>query len=103
MIIFNTTFHVEDDVRDAYIRFMKEYYIVEAANSGFLHEPRFARIHAQHEESGNSYSLQFKVKNVDTLNHWYAIGGEKLQKELTTRFGNKALGFVTLLEEIDLE
>lgn len=102
MIIFNTTFHVEDDVCDKYIRFMKEYYIVKAANSGFLHEPRFARIHAQHEESGSSYSLQFKVKNLDTLNHWYAAEGEALQKEITTHFGNRALGFVTILEEIDL-
>lgn len=102
MIIFNTTFHVEDELCDDYIRFIKETYVIRAVNSGFLHEPRFARIHAQHEESGTSYSLQFKVKNVDTLNHWYATEGEALQKELTARFGNKALGFVTLLEEISL-
>lgn len=102
MIIFNTTFHVEDKVCNDYIRFIKDVYIIKATNSGFLHEPRFARIHAQHEESGTSYSLQFKVKNVDTLNHWYAIEGEALQKELTSLFGNKALGFVTLLEEISL-
>jgi hypothetical protein len=102
MIIFNTTFLVEDDICDEYTRFMREFYIIEAMNSGFLQEPRFARIHAQHEESGTSYSLQFKVKNVDTLNHWYATDGEVLQKELTRRFGDKALGFVTLLEEIDL-
>jgi len=102
MIIFNTTFHVEDDALNNYISFMKEIYIPKAANSGFLHEPRFARIHSQHEESGSSYSLQFKVKNVDTLNHWFATEGQALQQELTTKFGNKALGFVTLLEEIEL-
>ncbi len=102
MIIFNTTFHVEDDVLNDYIGFMKETYIVRAAGSGFLHEPRFARIHAQHEESGSSYSLQFKVKNVDTLNHWFSTEGQILQDELTTRFGDKAVGFVTLLEEIEL-
>ncbi|MDU1889789.1 MAG: DUF4286 family protein [Dysgonomonas sp.] len=102
MIIYNTTFHVEDDICEAYIAFMKGVYIQQAANSGFLFEPRFARIHAQHEESGTSYSLQFKVKNVDTLNHWFSTEGATLQKELTSRFGNKALGFVTLLEEIAL-
>lgn len=102
MIIFNTTFHAEDDVLDDYITFMKEVYIPRAAGSGFLHEPRFARIHSQHEESGSSYSLQFMVKNVDTLNHWFAMEGQTLQEEMTARFGNKALGFVTLLEEIEL-
>ncbi|MBK5721587.1 DUF4286 family protein [Dysgonomonas sp. Marseille-P4677] len=102
MIIFNTTFHVEDDVCNNYLAFMKEIYIPKAANSGFLHEPRFAKIHAQHEQSGTSYSLQFKVKNVDTLNYWFEKEGESLQKELTSHFGNKALGFVTLMEEINL-
>ncbi|MDR1089774.1 MAG: DUF4286 family protein [Prevotella sp.] len=102
MIIFNTTFHVENDVLNDYINFMKETYIVRAANSGFLHEPRFARIQAQHEESGSSYSLQFRVKNADTLNHWFSSEGEILQGELASLFGNKVLGFVTLLEEIEL-
>lgn len=102
MIIFNTTFHVEDDICEDYLQFMKDVYVVQASNSGFLHEPRFARIHSQHEESGTSYSLQFKVKNVDTLNHWYSTEGQELQKKLTERFENKALGFVTLLEEIEL-
>lgn len=102
MIIFNTTFHVEDDVLNDYLQFMKETYITSASASGFLHEPRFCRIHAQHEESGSSYSLQFKVKNVDTLNHWFSTQGQELQEKLTERFGNKAMGFVTLLEEIDL-
>ena len=102
MIIFNTTYHVEDEILDDYILFMKENYIITAASSGFLYEPRFCRIHSQHEESGSSYSLQFKVKNVDTLNHWFATEGQTLQREMSTRFGNKALGFVTLMEEIDL-
>lgn len=102
MIIFNTTFHVEEGVREEYVRFMKEVYIVRAATSGFLLEPRFSLIQAQHEENGRSYSLQFRVKNVDTLNHWFATEGQDLQKELTVRFGNKALGFVTLMDEIEL-
>ncbi|WP_029905380.1 DUF4286 family protein [Prevotella sp. 10(H)] len=102
MIIFNTTFHVEDNVCNEYISYMKEIHIPRAAGSGFLHDPRFARIHPQHEENGSSYSLQFRVKNIDTLNHWFETEGLALQKELTERFGNKALGFVTLMEEIAL-
>lgn len=102
MIIFNTTFHVEDEILDEYVNFIKNTYILKAANSGFLHEPRFCRIHPQHEENGSSYSLQFKIKNVDTLNYWLSVEGESLQKELTSLFGNKALGFVTLMEEIEL-
>ncbi|MDR1883151.1 MAG: DUF4286 family protein [Prevotella sp.] len=102
MIIFNTTFHVEDSVCNDYINYMKDIYIPEAVVDGSLSKPRFARIQAQHEESGNSYSLQFQVENAGALDRWFKTQGPALQKEIAARFGNKVLGFVTLLEEIEL-
>lgn len=102
MIIFNTTFHVGDDVHDDCLLFFRNTYIPQAVSSGFLFDPRLALIHAQHEENGVSYSLQFKVKNVETLNHWLASDGQTLQTTLTSLFGNKVLGFITLLEEVSL-
>ncbi len=102
MIIFNTTFHIEDDVHDMGICFLRETYIPSATNSGFLFEPRLARIHQQYEEKGSSYSLQFRVKNIDSLNHWMSTEGQSLLKELTQRFGNKIMGFITLMDEISL-
>jgi hypothetical protein len=101
MLIYNTTFHIEDDIRDAYLEYMKQQYIPEAVNSGFVYAPCFARIHPQHEERGASYSLQLKVKNMDTLNYWLETEGKRLQLELSVKFGNKAAGFATLLEEIE--
>lgn len=102
MIIFNTTFHIEDDVETACVNYLRNTYIIKAVNSGFLFEPRLALIHAQHEESGTSYSLQFKVKNIDTLDYWLSAEGKQLQQELVDKFGNRVVGFITLLEEIDL-
>lgn len=102
MIIFNTTFHVEDSARSNFVAYMKETYIPKAMNSGFLHEPRFAKIQGQYDQGGSSYSLQFKVKNVDTLNYWFEKEGLALQKDLTDHFGDAAIGFVTLMEEIEL-
>ncbi|GAB6013253.1 DUF4286 family protein [Viscerimonas tarda] len=101
MLIFNTTFHVEDDIQEAYLEYMRQTYIPVATNSGFLHMSCFAHIYPQHEEQGTSYSLQLRAKNTDTFNYWMKTEGEKLQRELASKFGNKVLGFVTLLEEID--
>ena len=102
MIIFNTTFHADDDVKDQFLQYLKENYIPTASSSGFLFAPRLSLIHRQHEEGGVSYSLQFSIKNVDTLNHWLSTSGAELQQELTKSFGNKVMGFITLLEEIEL-
>jgi hypothetical protein len=100
MIIFNTTYHVDEVVHNEYLEYIREIFIPQAVESGFLFEPRLARIVPQHNEPGMSYSLQFRVKNNDTLDLWFQLSGNKLNRELVVRFGNKVAGFVTLLEEI---
>ena len=50
-----------------------------------------------------SLSVQFHVKNIDTLNFWLQNEGNNLHRALVARFGHKIAGFSTLLEEIDWE
>lgn len=101
MIIFNTTYHVEDEVHSDYLTFIRDSFIPKALESGFLMEARLARIVPQYNEPGTSYSLQFRVKNSDTLQFWLNESGDLLNKALVDKFGNKVLSFVTLLEEMD--
>lgn len=102
MIIFNTTFHLEDEIHDECLTYLKKEYIPQAITNSLLHDPRLALIHAQHEESGVSYSLQFRTKNVESLEVWMEGIGQELQKDMNARFGTKACGFITLLEEVEL-
>ncbi len=102
MIIFNTTFHLEDEIHDECLAYLRDEYIPQAIKDALLHDPRLALIHAQHEESGVSYSLQFRTKDVETLEVWMEGVGQELQKDMNARFGAKACGFMTLLEEIEL-
>lgn len=102
MIIYNTTFHMDRDVVEECLVFLKSTYIPAAASSGFLLKPRLCSIITGDEEEGKSYSLQFHVKNTDTLHYWMEQEGCKLQDKLVNRFGAKVTGFSTLLEEIDL-
>lgn len=103
MIVYNTTFHIEKDILKESLEYLKTDYIPRAAASGFLLRPRFMRILNTSEDEGVSYSVQFHVKNVDTLNFWLKSEGAGMQKELVTRFGSRIVGFSTLLEEIELE
>lgn len=100
MLIFNTTFHVEDGLQDEFIGFLKTIYVPQALVSNLLVEPSLAKIDRQHEESGVSYALQFKTDNIDTLNKWVEQTGENLSLEMSKKFGIKVGGFATLLEEI---
>jgi hypothetical protein len=95
MTIVNTTFHVDDDVRDDYLEYMKRFYIPEARETG-AKVICFARIDPQHETQGTSYSLQLKLDYECQRSR-----ADGILHKLYDRFGNRVLGFQTLLEEID--
>ena len=102
MIIYNITFHLENEVHDKALLYLKNDFISKAVGCGFMLEPRLAYIHRQHEETGSSYSLQFNAKNIETLNLWNSTTGKTLFDEINSLFGNKVIGFSTILEEIEL-
>lgn len=102
MIVYNTTFHIDSKALEEALKYLKEEYIPRATASGFLHTPGLLRVMHTAEDEGVSYSVQFRVKNVDTLNFWLQHEGKTLQQGLVNRFGHQIAGFTTLLEEIEL-
>ena len=56
MLIYNTTFQVDDDVHDNFMIWIKESYIPEIQKHGTLKAPRICRI-LSHREEGSAYSL----------------------------------------------
>lgn len=103
MIVYNTTFHIEKEVQQEALEYLKNNYIRKAILSGFLLQPCLRRVMQTEQEEGISLSIQFHVKNVDTLNYWLQQEGNAMLKELVSHFGHKIAGFTTLLEEIDWE
>ncbi|MDR0750605.1 MAG: DUF4286 family protein [Tannerellaceae bacterium] len=103
MIVYNTTFHIDKDILDDVLPYLTKIYIPKAIAGGFLRQPYLRRILHTNEDAGESYAVQFHVKNIDTLNYWLEKEGNIIHQALTGRFGDKVVGFTTLLEEIDWE
>ena len=103
MLVYNITFHIDEDIFQACLKFLKSEYIPQVTNSGFMHSQRMHRVLPYQEEAdAQSYAVQFRVKNLDTLNYWIENEGLRISKQLADRFGQKVVGFATVLEEIDL-
>ena len=101
MIIFNTTYCIDHSVLQAGLIWIKENYIPKAMDSGQIHTPRLSKILSD-ETEGINYSLQFLVNSIEELEIWYQSTGDLLHQDMVGRFGDKMLGFSTLLEEVDL-
>ncbi|MEG1562676.1 MAG: DUF4286 family protein [Bacteroides sp.] len=100
MLIYNTTFLVEDEVCDNFLIWLKESYIPEVEKNGVLMAPRLCKV-LSHRDEGTPYSLQWEVENSALLHRWHLNQGTQLNEELVKVFGDKVIGFPTLLEVIE--
>ena len=94
MLIYNTTFQVDEDVHDNFMIWIKESYIPEVQKHGTLKAPRICRILS-------AYSWQWEVESSGLLHRWHLEQGVRLNDELAKIFKDKVIGFPTLMEVIE--
>ena len=99
MLIFNTTYHLEDENERLFLIWLQEFYLPAMEKDSRLTHPRIARI-LSHRDAGTCISLQFEVENSATLHRWHQELGVKLNDELVKTFKDKVVGFPTLMEVI---
>ncbi|MDD2247708.1 MAG: DUF4286 family protein [Proteiniphilum sp.] len=100
MIVFNTTFHVEEDIHEEFIEYMLQIFIPMSTRSGILTSPRLARVHGKEKDQGFSFAMEFQVTDLLTLERWNREENRKVFTPLLERFKEKLAGFSTVLETI---
>ncbi len=101
MYIFNTTYHVEDSVKKLFTEWLRRVYIPAAATGETLSRPQLCRVIAGETTDGESLSLQFHVADRASLESWYEKQGADLDRTMREKFGDRVIGFNTLLEILD--
>jgi hypothetical protein len=100
MIIYNTTFHIEEDIQNDFIEYILQILIPQATKSGLLTSPRFSRIFGEHEEKGFSYALEFTTESIDKLEKWNKMESATVTTPLIEKFKDKVVGFSTVMQTI---
>ena len=96
MYIYNVTINIEEDVHDEWLRWMKEVHIPEVMATGMFLSNRILQVMTD-DPQGLTYSIQYEVKDLDTLRLYQEVYAPKLQKEHTNRYKEKFVGFRTVL------
>ena len=100
MIIYNTTFHIEECIQQDFIDYIRQNVISQATKSGLLISPRFSRIFGEHEEQGFSYALEFATESISTLEQWNKTETATIIAPLVEKFKDKVVGFSTVMQVI---
>jgi len=99
MIIYNVTLVIDSDVRDEWLKWMKEKHIPDVMATGKFTDCKVSRILAE-EEGGKSYSIQYLCPDIETYNNYQSENAVQLQKEHNQKFGGKFVAFRTLLDVV---
>ncbi|MDD3078372.1 MAG: DUF4286 family protein [Paludibacter sp.] len=101
MLIFNTTYKVETDSYAQWLKWVNTFHIPFMLESGEFSKPQLAKVIGSEDDGGSSFSLQFHIKDMDTLMNWHRNHVEDFQQKCAVEFGNKVIFFSTVLEIID--
>ena len=100
MIVYNTTYTMPTDDARNFVIWVNESMIPRIAGHGLLAKPRMLRILSHHDQETECFSLQFETESSATLHRWYTEQGAALHQELVKSFGERIVGFSTIMEEV---
>lgn len=101
MLIFNTTFLVSDKVHGPWLKWVREQHIPFMLESEMFSNPQVAKVLSNEDQDGTSYSVQFHVSDMKTLEDWHMLHATTFQRNFSGKFGTDAIFFATVLELVE--
>ncbi len=100
MIIYSVTVTVDEKIKEEWLHYMKNEHIPDVMKTGCFTKHIFTRVIGTSEEKENSFNIQYFCNEMKDMHKYQVHFAPKLQKEHAIKYGEKALAFRTLLEEI---
>ncbi|MGV6862487.1 MAG: DUF4286 family protein [Putridiphycobacter sp.] len=95
-VIYNVTVNIDHDVKDDWLKWMKEEHIPDVLDTGLFLEAKLSLIMAE-SDGGVSFSIQYMCENMADYEKYQNEHAPKLQLEHQKRWANKSAAFRTLL------
>lgn len=101
MLIYNTTYHLEEEVEDNFLIWLKEVHIPEIEKQDSLRNPKICKILSHSEEGQATYALQWEVESPAELHRWHMKYGSFAKEQVDKIFKQKVLYFDTLMRVVE--
>ena len=100
MILYNTTFVVDDTVHEEWITWLKDSHIKDYLQSSCFLGARLGKVTSHVEPGMQTYSLQLFVNDELTLDQFKNNFLSELQQASLQKFGTKVLSFTSEMEHL---
>jgi Domain of unknown function (DUF4286) len=101
MVLYNVTINVDDNIREEWLKWMKEVHIPEVLQTGlFLHHRIFQLLTVVGDNEGTNYAVQYYCEDMQHYQEYEREHAARLQNEVNVRYAGKFVAFRTILQEV---
>ena len=98
--MYNVTVGIDKDVEQEWLQWMKAEHIPQVMETGMFVDFKMYKVLQDDEGENVSYSVQYFAQTINHVNFYFEKFAPSLLEKLRTRFQNKHVAFMTLLEEV---
>lgn len=100
MLIYNVTTGVDKHIEQEWVIWMKEIHIPDVMKTQLFVGYRMYRVLSAGEDDTVSYAIQYQARSINQIEQYLDKFAPSLREEAKKKFGDKAVSFRTLLEEV---
>jgi len=99
MFLYNITVGIDKDVEQEWVHWMKTNYIPRVMSTQLFTSHKLYKVLHDDEESSTSYSIQYFARSLEDVTRYFEKHAALID-EHRSRYHNKHVAFMTLLEEM---
>ena len=100
-IIYNVTIKISPDVRDSWLKWMREEHIPEVMATACFSSYRLLHLEGYDDEEGFTYAIQYACPSLEVMDIYQRDHAPGLQQKHKVLFEGKFVAFRTLLEVVE--
>ncbi len=101
MHLYNITFNIEPEIRNEWLRWIREKYVPFVMETGLFLDHKLFRLLNETENEGFTYSLQFFADSLDKVDEYLEQSAREITARHNDAFRHKHVSFMTLLESVE--
>lgn len=102
-IAYNVTIKVEHEVKNEWLKWMKEVHLQDMLKTGKFLSYRMMKLLGHDDEDGVTYGIQYVCERMEELKEYQAEYAAELQAAHASRFKDKYIAFRTIMVIIEEE
>jgi hypothetical protein len=101
MLLYNVTITIDLDVREDWVRWMRETHISDVMSTGMFISYRMSRLMGHEHVDSEIYTVQYLVKDMAHLRRYQEEFAPELQRQHRERYEGKFTAFRTVMEVVE--